>query len=317
VLVLGGGFLGSHIARDLIMRSYGVVVLTRSQPSGLAAHLLSGAELVIGDAAVHTTLSRVLDGTDYVIFALSSLLPGEADQSARLDMSLTLDPLLELLDQLSNGSAVPVTILSSGGTVYGRATTFPTPEDAPTEPLSAYGITKLTAEKFVLRYSSMSGTPVRVLRIGNAYGPGQSSARGQGVIAAALECCLLGRPFIIFGDGGVARDFVYVDDLAAAVASLVDLTGGDAVVNIGSGTSYRLDDVLEIVGEVTGHKLAVERRAGRTFDLPRVQLDTRRIQSLVDFRPRALRDGILETWKHLTDWAEEPPLGRPRSQMGP
>ncbi len=272
--------------------------LTRRAPSGPTEELTKGAEFVIGDAGVTATLAEALRDVGHVVFALSSLMPGEAEQEPHLDLSMILQPLLELVDQLGEACR-PLTFLSSGGTVYGRTDIFPTPEDAPTAPLSVYGITRLTAERFVLRYGAIHGVPVRILRIANAYGPGQTGARGQGIIGTTLEHCLSGEPVVVFGDGSVSRDFVHVEEIGHATASLVNVSGGPQVVNIGSGTDVSLTEVQKLTQEITGRPLAIDRRPGRDFDVPRVQLDIRVLQNLIDYRPRPFRDGIAATWRDL------------------
>lgn len=298
-LVIGAGFLGSQIVRSLLDEGNPVRVLTRRAATGLAEDLTRGADFVIGDAGVTATIDDGLEDIGHVVFAMSSLMPGEAEQEPQLDLSLILQPLLELLDQLGRGPRRGLTFLSSGGTVYGRAKSFPTPEDAPTAPLSAYGITRLTAERFVLRYGALHAAPVRILRVANAYGPGQTGARGQGIIGTTLEHCLSGEPVTVFGDGSISRDFVHVEDVGRATAQLVNLETGPQIVNIGSGTDVSLAQVHTLTQETTGRTLAIDRRPARDFDVPRVQLDIRVLQSLIDFRPRALRDGIVSTWRDL------------------
>ena len=298
-LVIGSGLLGSQIIRSLLDQGNPVRALTRKMPAGPSEILTTGAEFVIGDAGVTATIAKALADVDHVVFALSSLMPGEAEQEPQLDLSLILQPLLELLDQLSGSPNRRLTFLSSGGTVYGRTEVFPTPEDAPTAPLSAYGITRLTAERFVLRHGALHAVPVRILRVANVYGPGQTGARGQGIIGTTLEHCLSGEPVTVYGDGRTSRDFIHVEDVGYATASLVNLNIGPEIVNIGSGTDASVAEIHKLTQEITSRPLAVRREPGRDFDVPRVQLDIRVLQSLIDFRPRDLREGITSTWRDL------------------
>lgn len=298
-LVIGSGFLGSHIIRSLLDQGGAVRALTRRMPAGPSEDLTRGAEFLIGDAGVTATIADALEDMDHVVFALNSLMPGEAEQEPQLDLSLILQPLLELLAQLGRAPERRLTFLSSGGTVYGRADVFPTPEDAPTAPLSAYGITRLTAERFVLRHGALHSVPVRILRVANAYGPGQTGARGQGIIGTTLQHCLSGEPVTVFGDGRISRDFVHVEDIGDATARLVHLDGGPEIVNIGCGTDVSLSEIHQLTQDVTGRRLVIDRQAGRDFDVPRVQLDIRTLRALIDFQPRDLRDGIASTWRDL------------------
>jgi UDP-glucose 4-epimerase len=290
--------MGGHVVRRLLDNGHRVRVLSRSRPHGRAQHLTAGAEVVIGDAGVTKTVADAVVGMDHVVFALGSLVPPEAEQEPHLDLSLTLQPLLELLGVLAQGPRLPVSYLSSGGTVYGNAKSFPIPETAPTVPLSAYGITRLTAERFVLRYGALHDTDVRLLRIGNAYGPGQTTARGQGIVGTALERCRTGEPLVLYGEGRVRRDFVHAEDIGLAVAALV-VAGGPPVVNVGSGVATPIREVLALAREVTGRPLATISKDGRDFDLARVQLDVSLLRSLVDYEPRPLLEGMQQVWADM------------------
>jgi UDP-glucose 4-epimerase len=254
---------------------------------------------VIGDAGVTKTVAEAVIGMDHVVFALGSLVPPEAEQEPHLDLSLTLQPLLELLGVLAQGPRLPVSYLSSGGTVYGNAPSFPIPESAPTVPLCVYGITRLTAERFVLRYGAINDADVRLLRIGNAYGTGQTTARGQGIVGTALERCRTGEPLVLYGEGQVWRDFVHAEDIGVAVAGLVE-SGGPPVVNIGSGVATSMSEVVELARDVSGRPLRTISKDARDFDLLRVQLDTSLLRSLVDFRPRSLSKGMRQMWNDIT-----------------
>jgi UDP-glucose 4-epimerase len=298
VLALGAGFLGAHVIRRLLDNGHRVRVLSRSRPHGRAQQLTAGAEVIVGDAGVTKTVAEAVVGMDHVVFALGSLVPPEAEQEPHLDLSLTLQPLLELLGVLAQGPRLPVSYLSSGGTVYGNAPSFPIPESAPTVPLCVYGITRLTAERFVLRYGAMNGADVRLLRIGNAYGTGQTTARGQGIVGTALERCRTGEPLVLYGEGHIWRDFVHAEDIGVAIAGLVE-TGGPPVVNIGSGVATSMSEVVALAREVSGRSLATTSKDFRDFDLPRVQLDISLLQSLVDYHPRSLREGMQEVWADM------------------
>jgi UDP-glucose 4-epimerase len=117
---------------------------------------------------------------------------------------------------------------SSGGTVYGPSAGEPIPESAATNPISAYGVSKLS-EKYIAALGRLYTMKHRVLRIANAYGPGQSPLRRQGLIAVAIGRALRSSEFDIWGDGSVVRDLIFVDDVARAFARAIAYQGPEPV----------------------------------------------------------------------------------------
>jgi len=111
---------------------------------------------------------------------------------------------------------------------------------------------KLAAEKYVLMYAHQHAIASRILRISNAYGPGQSTTRGQGAVAVFLGHHLAGQQIEIFGDGSVVRDFVYVEDIAAVVAQLLGRRDAPAVLNLGAGVGTSMNELLDLVEHVVG-----------------------------------------------------------------
>ncbi len=125
--------------------------------------------------------------------------------------------------------------VSSGGTVYGIPAHVPIAEEAPTDPISAYGVSKLAVEKYLGLYRHLHGLDYAVLRLANPFGACQDPDRRQGVVAALVQAVLDGRPVEIWGDGRVVRDFIYAPDAAEAIAMAASLAGPVRVLNVGSG----------------------------------------------------------------------------------
>lgn len=134
---------------------------------------------------------------------------------------------------------------STGGAIYGETRVLPTPETVPPEPISAYGVSKRTAEQYGQWFWHAKGLDVVTLRYGNVYGPRQDPRGGAGVIAIFCDRMLTGRRPTVFGDGTQTRDYVYVGDIAEAnVAAALATDLGHRVYNIGTGTEV---SVLELV----------------------------------------------------------------------
>jgi UDP-glucose 4-epimerase len=160
-----------------------------------------------------------------------------------------------------------------------------------------YGVSRLAAEGYVGAYAATYGISSRVLRLGNVYGATQPSGRGQGVVAALLAAAREGREVPIYGDGTVARDYVHVDDVADVVLRLPRPVEGGTALNVGTGEARTIREVIEIVQNVTGVTLRLDKRPDRPFDVQRIALSIRRLSALIPYSPMALEEGILRSFQ--------------------
>lgn len=299
ILVIGCGFIGSNIVEELAGRSCHPRVLTRSQPPAAVAKLLQGDNLILGEAQDRAVLERVMDGVEHVIFSAGGLLPARSEEEPERDAELTLGPVQAVLGALRSRPQVSLTYLSSGGTVYGEPEQVPVPEDAPTRPVGAYGRLHLACEEAVLAHSRQHGTRVRILRCSSVYGKHQYPDRGQGALVTFLRRIEAGQQVEIFGGGESIRDYVYAGDVAKAVARLLELEKGEPVLNVGCGEGTRLIDLLGLAEREAGAQAEIVEHPPRGFEVERIVLDIRRLQSLIDFEPTSLRRGVALTHRWL------------------
>ncbi len=296
VLVVGAGFIGSHICRTLLAEGHQVRTLTRTAPEATHGRLLDGTEIVLGDATDAAAVSAAMNGVGWVVFGAGGLVPAASQSDPIPDVVLALRPLLTVLDAVARSPGTGFTYLSSGGTVYGRSNCRRIREDHPTDPITAYGVLKLAGEKFIGLYSRQSGIAIRILRCANVYGEGQRTDRGQGAVAAFLKALSSGAPITLYGNGEVIRDFVHVSDVAAAVARLRPVhpltSGGAEVVNVGSGVGISLAEVLGRLENLLGARSPVVRLPGRPFDVERNVLDIDRLCGLSGLAPMPFGDGL-------------------------
>jgi UDP-glucose 4-epimerase len=305
ILLVGCGFIGSNIVEALAGLSRPPRVLTRSQPPASVARLVEEGGLLIGDAQDRGLLERGLEGVEHLIFSAGGLLPAASEEDPDRDAELTLGPVRTVLDALGSDPKVSLTYLSSGGTVYGEPESVPVAEDAPTAPVGAYGRLHLACEEAVLAHSREHGTRIRILRCSSVYGPHQHPDRGQGALVTFLNRIETGRPVEIFGSGGSVRDYVYAGDVARAVAQLLEVRGGPALVNVGSGEGTSLIDLLRLAERQAGRRAEVVQHPPREFEVGRIVLDIARLQSLVAFQPTPLQRGVELTRRWLKSEAPE------------
>ena len=295
VLVIGGGFLGSRIAQRAVALGRRTVVLTR-RPAMAQALIAGGCRVVAGDAADPDAVQALLRRSAHVVYCAGGRLPTDSIDDPAGDALDTLGPLLCVLDAMRRRPGSRLTLLSSGGTVYGRPSSIPVDEDHPCHPLVPYGVSRLAAEGYVSIYASLHGVPARVLRLANVYGAGQPVGRRHGIVTALLAGAQAGTPVEVWGDGHVARDYVHVDDVADVVHRLLAPAASPEILNVGTGVARTVLDVAAAVEEGTGLTVRLVMRPGRAYDVDRVALSIRRLTSLIPFTPLTLEEGLRVTW---------------------
>jgi UDP-glucose 4-epimerase len=309
VLVIGCGFIGERLVSDLVSAGHSTVVLTRSPPDARKLERIRGSELFIGDARTEHLLTRALDGVEHVVYSAGGLLPAESNLNPRLDLTLSFPPLIAVLDALKEREGVGLTLMSSGGTVYGRPRYLPVDELHPADPISSYGIVKLTCEKYVGMYSQLYGLPAQILRCSNVYGENQPAERGQGAIPTFLQRVRADKHIAVFGDGSIVRDYLYIGDLAAVVLRLLALPPESRLLNVGSGDGTSINDLIDLVGDITDKRVRIQPSESRSFDVQEVVLDISRLRSLMDIKPTAVEVGVRRTYAAMQDEPSASPAG--------
>jgi UDP-glucose 4-epimerase len=297
--VIGGaGFIGSHVTRLLAESGRDVTVLDSRVDSGM--QLPGGVRFIAGDYGNRAVIAQALDGVDEVVHLAYATVPQTSFDDPIHDLLSNLPETIQLLQVATEAGIGKFLLVSSGGTVYGVASSLPICEDHPTNPISPYGITKLTLEKYAGMFWAVSGLPVVVVRPANAYGEEQRAAGGQGFIAAAMHAIVRGEEFGVFGPEGTVRDYVHVSDIASGIVAALDHGEIGGTYNIGSG---RGRNNLEVLSEIEpfasrdGFKLLVKTLPPRKFDVPANVLDSRKLTAVSGWHPEVdFPTGIERVW---------------------
>jgi UDP-glucose 4-epimerase len=299
-LVVGGGFLGSHVAGGLARRGVQTTVLTRTAPDARASARLGAIRLMVGDASDLDLVREATIGVDCVVWCAGGLLPAESNQRPIDDVLAQLKPLLVMLDHLAHLEGPRIVLISSGGTVYGNPSVLPVPEGYLPRPLTSHGVTRLAGEHYLDLYQQVYGVPAVALRCGNVYGEGQRSDRSQGVVAATLARIQRGLPIPMFGDGSTVRDYIHIDDVVDVVIQLLARPDLPNAVNVGSGVGTSLRELLALIELVTDRSIEIEPHPARPGEVGAVVLDIGLLKSLIRFEPTKLREGLLRTWGSIS-----------------
>jgi UDP-glucose 4-epimerase len=292
IALIGAGFIGKHLVRSLLRSGHVLRVLDRNP---CPAEFVGKLVWVQGDFHDNAALTNTLFGVGIVYHLVSSTVPGDL----HVDVARELHENVVGTLGVANACVIQGVrrfVFVSSASVYGIQEHFPVREDASTWPISAHGIHKLAVEKFLSLAHWEHGLDVRIIRLANPYGPGQSITGRQGFVAIAIGCLLRGATLTLRDGGRMVRDFIYIDD---AVEALVEAGVCDRlplVLNIGAGKGYRLRDVVDQVEHLTGLNLPVADAPPRKIDIPASVLDVTLASKTLGFVPRiSLREGVART----------------------
>lgn len=312
VLVTGAaGFIGSHLCRQCLDRGDAVVGVdsftTYYDPRHKYANLDGMAEnplwtFIEGDL-VEMDLASTIEGID-VVYHLAAQ-PGVRASWGETFEAYThsnVTALQKLLEACKH-SAVERFVFASSSSVYGDAETLPTREDTPLQPISPYGATKALGEHLCRLYHRSFALPIVMLRYFTVYGPHQRPDMAfNRLIAAALRR----EPITIYGDGAQTRDFTFVEDAVAGTIAAGERGRPGAVYNLGGGARTSMNEVLEMIGELTEEQLDVRRIAAQAGDARDTAADTSVARAELGFAPsRSLYEGLGEqvAWHRAADRA--------------
>jgi len=288
------GFIGTHLVRRLATLGKPVRAVSRRIGPELAAMQSADVDLVEADLADQFAISASLDEVDMVVQAIGSSTPAIGNHHILTDITENVIPHVEFLASCAAKGVRRFVFLSSGGTVYGIPEMLPIPEHHPTRPITSYGVTKLTVERYAELFAATQSFEAAILRISNPYGPGQLFRKGQGLIPATLERHHRGLPVRIFGDGSAVRDYVYIDDVIDAILAVLDAPiPTDPVLNIGSGGGHSITQVVDALQTALGEQIAREFIPARGTDVPANILDISKAHETIGWRPEiGLADGL-------------------------
>lgn len=301
VILGGGGFIGSHLAEDLVAAGYPVRVFDKTNCYwGNIESIIDRVEVCEGDFLNQVDIREALKGCPVVVHLVSTTLPSSSNDNPVYDLEANVVSTLRLLDEARAQGVKRILFISTGGTIYGRASSLPIPEEHPTEPLCSYGIGKLCIEKYLGLYRHLHGLDYTILRFANPYGERQNPASAQGAVAVFLGRILAGQPIEIWGDGEAVRDYVYVKDAVPAFRLVLERRPAERVFNVGSGRGTSINQLVEEIRVVTGSAVEVQRKPGRPLDVPANVLDSARLRQAVGWAPSVpLADGLKRTWEWM------------------
>lgn len=310
VVVTGAaGFIGSHLVEGLLADGHevtGIDAFLDYYPRAVkesnvqAARNGGGSRFRLVEGALQSLdLAPLLEGAGQV-YHLAAQAGVRASWGREFERYTEANVLgTQRLLEAAVTAGVPRMVYASSSSVYGDSEALPLREDSPCRPVSPYGVTKLAAEHLCHLYARNMGLPVVSLRYFTVYGPRQ---RPDMAFHRFLKACRDGVPLTVYGDGRQTRDFTYIDDIMAATRAAAETGRAGTAYNVGGGERVALNDVLDLIGQVTGRKVEARREAAQKGDMRDTFADTEAARRDLGFRPTvALREGLAQEWKWLKE----------------
>ncbi len=299
VIVTGAaGFIGSHLCERLVSEGYRVYAIDSLtdyyDPERKRKHL----EGIISDERFtfleedlnYCDLDGILDGT-FCVFHLAAQagvrMSWGTEFSHYVDSNiLTTQKMLEAVKSRESVRLV----YSSSSSIYGESGNLPMREEDKPNPLSPYGVTKLSGEHLCTLYNANFGTDFISLRYFTVYGPRQ---RPDMAFSRFVTSALRGEPVEVYGDGKQTRDFTFVADAVQANMLAMKYDGESRIFNIGGGSRVSILEVLRIIGEKTGRRMKMNFLSRAEGDVRNTWADTSRAAEELGFSPEVrLEEGI-------------------------
>jgi len=307
VLVTGGaGFIGSNVVDRYIAEGHQVSIidnLSTGRPQNINPQATFYEVDITDREAVEDACDREKPQVINHHAAQMDVRKSVADPG--FDAGTNIIGSLYLIEAGLKSGCEKIIYISSGGAIYGEPDSIPANEDCSIHPISHYGVSKFTVEKYLWLYNYNDGLKYTVLRYANVYGPRQRPDGEAGVTAIFSGMMLRGQQPTIFGPGDNTRDYVFVRDVVQA--NVLALTGGDnEALNIGTGVQTSDQQVYDTIAAATGFDSPPIYGEARKGDIKHTALDCSKAKRVLGWEPgynfaEGVAQAVEYNRKHLAD----------------
>ena len=215
ILILGGtGFVGINLTYQLLADPNNFITVfgrhLEKYPQELMNH--KRISIIQGHYGIGYDFDGLTQGQEMVFHLISTTVPATSNKNISKEIIDNIESTSYLLESCVKNNVQRIIFASSGGTVYGITENIRIHENMPTNPITSYGMQKLSIEKLLYLYFCIHELDYRIIRLANPYGPYQKVSGVQGVVAAFLYKILNGEEITVYGDGSVVRDYIYIDE---------------------------------------------------------------------------------------------------------
>jgi len=299
IIVTGGaGFIGSHLVDKLIERNHEVIILDNLS-TGKIENINKKAKFYEIDIRDEKIEKIIRDLNPEIIFHLAAQINvRKSVEDPLFDNEVNVIGSLNLIRsflKVKDTEKKKFIFASTGGAIYGETDKIPTDEETIPFPLSPYGISKLTVEKYLHIFWRFNRLKYISLRLGNVYGPRQNPFAEAGVVAIFIGRVLRNQNVIIYGDGNQTRDFVYVDDVVKSFIKAMEY-GGTGIFNVGTEKETSVNQIFEYIKKFLNIETEKLYSPPKKGDIERSCLKIEKIKNTLGWEPETpIDEGIKKT----------------------
>jgi UDP-glucose 4-epimerase len=301
ILIVGGaGFLGfnllDYVQQHMSEGAPEMVVLSQMIPES-SIHF-PDVLFLEGDYSDVHTLNHLFETHRFthVFHFASSIIPALSTQNIQRDVETNLLPTIGLMEVMKVFGCTNLLYLSSGGAVYGNELPTHKKESQACQPISSYGIIKLAVEHYIRLYANLYQIDYLILRLSNPFGLHHRSAT-QGVINIAIRKALRGESLVVWGDGSQAKDYLFASDISRAILALFKAQVKNQTLNIGSGETMSLLEIIALVKTKVPH-FQVEFMEAMPTDVQQVSLDITQLRNHIPFELTPIAEAFEKTFAY-------------------
>ncbi len=303
ILITGGlGQVGSYLTEELSKEKHNKITILDNFSSNIKDFVAPDDVVVGGDIQDNALVNELVSKNDIIIHTAAQVSVVNSIENPIYDAKNNILGTLTLLDA-ARKSNIKRFIYISSAAVYGNPEYLPIDENHPANPMSPYGLSKLTGEKYGMMFHSLYGLPFVCLRPFNIYSQRQNpNSPYSGVITKFIERAKLGKPPVIFGDGNQTRDFVSMHDVVDVVVKCIECKEviGE-VFNVGTGIATTVNQLARLCSDAK-----LEYQAAKSGDIRDSYADTAKLAKFIGYQPkRSLETGIIELLKGLGSNSEK------------
>ena len=297
ILVTGGaGFIGSNIVDALIEKKHKVVIVD-NLATGNIKNVNKRAKFYKVSVCDKKKIDDIFkkEKIDIVIHHAAQLDVRKSVEDPCFDADVNIKGALNILEACKNTKVKKIIFASSGGTIYGECKTKAPDEKSFANPLSPYGVAKLSVEHYIKAYSALYGLKYTILRYANVYGPRQDVNGEAGVVAIFIGKMTANKEVFVFGNGKQLRDYVYVKDVVSA--NIKSLTkGNNEIINIGTQKTFSVNQLVKELSLITNYKNKPVFKPKRNGELFKSFLNISKAKKVLNWTPQvSIKEGLKNT----------------------